>query len=93
MSSGRMLITHRRMQRSADGTHEHVEWVRLSDASVFTREEVIGWMKRGYTFVAAAPSGHSAVVTTEFCAKCGHIYLRTVPDRWKDDNLDMLPPF
>ena len=91
--SATLVITHRRLQSSPDGTHRHVGWVRLTDGRTLSRQEVLEWMRAGYLFATRSPLGHSARVTSVHCRRCGYVYLRSDRDMWKDDNLDMLPNF
>lgn len=91
--SAPLLITHRRMQGSADGTHQHIGWVKLYDGTIYTRDEVVALLRRGYVFESFSPQGHRARVIAVACRRCGYTYIRTDRDMWRDDNLDMLPTF
>lgn len=93
MPPATLYITHRRMKKSRDGTHEHVGWVRLQDGTKLSRKRVFAKMKEGIEFKTLAPNGESAKVTRVACHKCGEKYLRTDADRSKPDNLDELPTF
>jgi Protein of unknown function (DUF3892) len=88
-----LLITHRRMQKSPGGSHEHVGWVRLKDGRTLSRGEVFAKMRLGIAFKTHSPFGHEAKVIHVRCRICSHDYLRTDRDRLKDDNLDALPKF
>jgi hypothetical protein len=87
------LITHRRMQVSADGTHEHVGWVKMYDGATYTRDQIISFLRQGHVIETRSPRGLQARVIEVDCRRCGYVYIRTDPDRWKEDNLDMLPTF
>ncbi len=93
MSSGALLITHRRMQSSLDGTHQHVGWVKLQNGTTLSQEEVFAAMQRGTRFATYSPLGRSARVIRVHCRRGQHDYLRTERDLSREDNLDELPKF
>jgi hypothetical protein len=88
-----LVITHRRMKTSSDGTHKHVGWVQLSDGTELTRKEVLAEIKADVKFLTLAANGDSATVISAKCGLCGKKYLRTDADPSKADNLDDLPTF
>jgi len=91
--SSALLITHRRMQTSPTGTHQHIGWVKLKDGTKLSRDEVFAAMQRGVKFETYSPLGRSAKVIRVHCRRGQHDYLRTDRDLSKEDNLDELPLF
>jgi Protein of unknown function (DUF3892) len=87
------LVTHRRMQSSPGGTHQHVGWVKLLGGTVLSRDDVFRWMAEGHVFKTYAPNGQEARIGRVHCSLCKHDYLRTDRDLSKADNLDALPLF
>jgi hypothetical protein len=81
------------MAVSPDRTHTHVGWVRLSNGTVLSRDDVFAAMSRGATFRTLAPNGTSATVIRVQCKRGTHDYLRSDRDYTRDDNLDELPTF
>ncbi len=89
-------ITHRKMQHTADRTHEHVGSVKLLDGNVLTRDQVFAAMQQGQAFKTYRKVGSTTVsanVIRVHCHRGQHDYLRTDRDRTKLDNLDELPTF
>jgi len=86
-------ITHRRMQDSPGGTHQHVGWVKLISGTTLSRGDVFLWMRNGEEFRTHAPNGQEARVIRVQCRICSEDYLRTDRDHSKADNLDELPKF
>lgn len=94
MATASYYITHRRMEHTPGHASVHVGWVMLSDGSTMTRQQVLNYMRQGFTFNTYVPkTGHQARVLPRQCARCNTTYLTTSPDPWKDDNLDHLPTF
>ncbi len=87
-------VTKVRKERSADGTHRHIEGVCTSAGVHYTRKQVVDSIKAGNTWKTQA-GGYSATITTmAYCPKTGCMatpYIKTRPDSTKQDNLENLP--
>jgi hypothetical protein len=83
-----------RKERSADGSHRHIEGVITSDGLHFTRREVVSSIDQGETWQTSA-GGYTAIIhKMPYCIRPDCVaspYLATYPTSLTLDNLENLP--
>ncbi|GAA4481306.1 DUF3892 domain-containing protein [Microbacterium panaciterrae] len=87
-------VTKVRRERSADGTHRHLEGVITSTGTHYTRRQVADSINVGNTWVTSAGASTAIIHTLRYCPARACIaspYLATNPDSTKLDNLENLP--
>jgi hypothetical protein len=84
-----------RMERAADGSHEHIAQVKTKKGKIHDREKVYDSinlkLKKWWSYGGGAKARIRAIKT---CTECdAKKFIRTDPDASKKDNLDSLPRF
>jgi hypothetical protein len=91
---GTAYITAVRLAYPPDRSHPHIGWVRLSDGTVETRAQVIGYINQGWNYLTYATNVPQARVIVMDCPICGSgDYITTEPDWTEQNNLLHLPKF
>ena len=88
-------VTEVHTEKPAGYSHEHIAKVKLSDGTVETRAQVIGYIRNHrMTYMTSALGVREAKVIVASCPLCGSgDYLTTEPDSTKKNNLLDLPRF
>ena len=84
-----------RKERSADGSHEHIEGVCTSAGTHYTRQEVVNSINAGNVWKTSADGYEATIKTMAYCPKAACYakpYIKTNPDSTKKDNLENLDP-
>lgn len=88
-------VTKVRKERSADGTHQHLEGVCTAAGQHYTRKSVADSINAGNTWQTSAGGPTAVIKTMTKCPVSGCSatpYIKTNPDSSKQDNLENLPP-
>ncbi len=87
-------VTKQRKERSADGSHQHIEGVITTAGVHYSRGQVVASIDAGSTWQTSA-GGYTAIIRKlTHCprANCNATpYISTNPDSTKQDNLENLP--
>lgn len=86
-------VTKVRKERSADGTHRHIEGVCTDAGMHYTRAEVVNSIRAGNTWKTSADGYDATIEPISYCPVAGCLaspYIRTSPDSTKKDNLEKL---
>lgn len=86
-------VTKVRKEKSADGTHEHIEGVCTNSGVHYTRQEVVDSINAGNTWKTRADGYEATIKTMAYCPKSNCLakpYIKTNPDSTKKDNLENL---
>jgi hypothetical protein len=87
-------VTKVRKERSADGSHRHIEGV-ISTAGVhYTRREVVASIDQGNTWQTSSGRTTATIHELNYCPKSGCLatpYIATKRDGSLADNLENLP--
>ena len=88
-------ITAVRTEQPSGYAHSHIAQVRLSDGTVETRAQVIGYIRyHGMVYMTQPVNAPSARVIVASCHVCGSgDYITTAPDSTTANNLLDLPRF
>lgn len=87
-------VTKVRRERSADGTHHHLEGVCTTSGTHYTRREVVDGINRGEDWHTSAGGKTAKIKPMTYCpaANCfATPYITTSPDRTTENNLEKLP--
>jgi hypothetical protein len=86
-------VTKVRKERSADGSHEHIEGVCTDTGIHYTRQEVVDSINAGNTWKTKADGYEATIKPMAYCPRTNCLakpYIKTNPDSTKKDNLENL---
>ncbi|MBN9183500.1 MAG: DUF3892 domain-containing protein [Microbacterium sp.] len=87
-------VTKVRKERSADGSHRHIEGVITDSGVHYTRAEVVNSINAGHVWRTSNLGRTATIVPMSYCPSSTCLakpYIRTNADGTTSDNLENLP--